>query len=153
MTGVQTCALPICYHLVTGAEGPLRAALAGRSSIPWREVGRIPLCLLSPDMQNRRIIDHLLAEVGMTAEAKLESNSIMVLAAHVRTGRWSSVMPRILAEALGLVGPSIAVVPIVEPEVAHTIGLVTTGRDLRAPLVEALDAEARRLAPQLGDSV
>ena len=77
----------------------------------------------------------------------------MVLAAHVRTGRWSSVMPRILAEALGLVGPSIAVVPIVEPEVAHTIGLVTTGRDLRAPLVEALDAEARRLAPQLGDSV
>lgn len=139
------------YHLVTGTEGPLRAALAGRASITWREVGKIPLCLLTPDMQNRRIIDHLLAEVGMTAEAKLESNSIMVLAAHVRTGRWSSVMPRILAEALGLTGASIAVVPIVEPEVAHTIGLVTTARDLRPPLVEALAAEARRLAPLLGD--
>ncbi|MBV5263124.1 LysR family transcriptional regulator [Pinisolibacter aquiterrae] len=136
------------YHLVTGGDGPF----AGRETITWAEVGRIPLCLLTPDMQNRRIIDHLFAEVGLTAEAKLESNSIMVLAAHVRTGRWSSVMPRILAEALGLHAPSIAVIPIVEPEEFHTIGLVTTARDLRPPLIEALTAEARRLAPSLGDA-
>ncbi len=140
------------YHLVTGADGPLRSALKGRDTITWREVGRIPLCLLTPDMQNRRIIDHLLAEVGQTAQAKLESNSIMVLAAHVRTGRWSSVMPRILAEALGLSDPSIAILPIVEPEADHTIGLVTTARELRPPLVEALAVEARRLAPLLGDA-
>ena len=134
-------------HLVTGAAG----AFAGRAGVTWAEVAEIPLCLLTPDMQNRRIIDHHFAALGLTAAAKLESNSIMVLAAHVRTGRWSSVMPSILAEALGLVGSGIAMIPIVEPEIVHTIGLVTTARDLRSPLVEALEAEARRLAVSLGD--
>lgn len=133
------------YHLVTGAQGPL----AGRATISWAEVAKIPLCLLTPDMQNRRIIDHALADVGLAAEAKLESNSIMVLAAHVRTGRWSSVMPRILAEALGLPSDVIVTIPIVAPEVTHTIGLVTSPRELQPPLTLALIAEARRLAPTL----
>jgi DNA-binding transcriptional LysR family regulator len=135
------------YHLVTGADGPF----AGRTTISWREVAEIPLCLLTPDMQNRRILDHAFADVGSRADAKLESNSIMVLAAHVRTGRWSSVMPRILAEAFGLASAGIVAIPIVEPEFSHTIGLVTRTRDLEPPLIRALIAEARRLAPTLSD--
>lgn len=135
------------YHLVTGADGPF----AGRTTITWKEVAKIPLCLLTPDMQNRRIIDHAFAVVGAQADAKLESNSIMVLAAHVRTGRWSSVMPRILADALGLASAGIVTIPIVEPEIAHTIGLVTQARDLAPPLIRALIAEVRRLAPTLSD--
>ncbi len=135
------------YHLVTGADRPFGA----RETVTWAEVGEIPLCLLTPDMQNRRIIDHALADVGRTADAELESNSIMVLAAHVRTGRWCSVMPRILAEALGLTDAGIVTVPIVEPEISHTIGLVTAARDLEPPLIRALIAEARRLAPTLTD--
>ncbi|MDK9697965.1 MAG: LysR family transcriptional regulator [Siculibacillus sp.] len=135
------------YHLVTAADGPF----GGRITIPWREVAEIPLCLLTPDMQNRRIIDHAFATAGARAEARLESNSIMVLAAHVRTGRWSSVMPRILAEALGLSSAGIVAIPIVEPAISHTIGLVTRTRDLEPPLIRALIADARRLAPTLTD--
>ena len=135
------------YHLVTGTDG----VHAGRTTISWREVAEIPLCLLTPDMQNRRILDHAFAEVGTKADARLESNSIMVLAAHVRTGRWSSVMPRILAEALGLSSAGIVAIPIVEPEISHTIGLVTPARDLEPPAIRALIAEARRLAPTLTD--
>ena len=135
------------YHLVTGADGPH----AGRTAISWREVAAIPLCLLTPDMQNRRIVDHALAEVGGEADVRLESNSILVLAAHVRTGRWSSVMPRILADALGLASAGIVAIPIVEPEISHTIGLVTQARDLAPPPIRALIAEARRLAPLLTD--
>ena len=32
----------------------------------WAEVAQVPLCLLTPDMQNRRIIDGLLRGAGGT---------------------------------------------------------------------------------------
>jgi DNA-binding transcriptional LysR family regulator len=47
---------PICveeYLFLTPATGPL----AGRRQVTWREAAEAPLCLLTPDMQNRRIID------------------------------------------------------------------------------------------------
>jgi DNA-binding transcriptional LysR family regulator len=135
------------YHLITSVDRPF----AGRRTVTWADLASIPLCLLGPDMQNRRIIDQAFADAGVTPETKLESNSILVLAAHVRTGRWCSVMPRILAEALGLASAAIVAIPIVEPEITHTIGLVTRARDLEPPLIRALIAEARRLAPALAD--
>ena len=75
----------------------------------------------------------------------LESNSIIVLFAHVRTGRWASVMPARLAETLGLTA-TIRAIPIVEPEAVHTIGLVVPPREPMTPLTAALVVEAKRLA-------
>ena len=43
---------------------------------------------------------------------------MIVLFAHVRTGRWASVMPSKLAETLGLT-ETIRAIPIVEPEAVH----------------------------------
>ena len=54
----------------------------------------MPLCLLTPDMQNRRIIDDLLRSAGGDPQPTLESNSVVVLFAHVRTGRWATSCPR-----------------------------------------------------------
>ena len=53
----------------------------------WAEVGNVPLCLLTPDMQNRRIIESLLRQAGAEVAPTLESDSIIVLFAHVRTGQ------------------------------------------------------------------
>jgi DNA-binding transcriptional LysR family regulator len=78
----------------------------------------------------------------------LESNSMIVLFSHVRTGRWASVMPAKLAETLGLTD-TIRAVPIVEPEAVHTIGLVVPAREPMTPLNAALVTEARRVAPTL----
>ena len=89
------------YRLLTSADSPL----GERDQVTWAEVGRIPLCLLTPDMQNRRIIDRYLRSAGATAMPTLESDSMLVLFAHVRTGRWASVMPAKLAENLGLAPP------------------------------------------------
>src|SRR5262249_13062912 len=74
------------------------------------------------------------------------SNSMIVLFAHVRTGRWASVMPAKLAETLGLT-ETIRAIPIVEPQAVHTIGLVVPARAPMTPLTAALVAEAQRLAP------
>jgi DNA-binding transcriptional LysR family regulator len=139
------------YRLITSAEG----ALGDREKVTWAEVGSVPLCLLTPDMQNRRIIDGLLAGAGARPVPTLESNSVIVLFSHVRTGRWASVMPERLASTLGLTGP-VRSIPIVEPEASHMIGLVVPHREPMTPLALALVAEVRNAAakhlPSIGIS-
>ncbi len=49
------------YRLLTSRDGEF----AERSSVTWAEVGRLALCLLTPDMQNRRIIDQMLRRSGV----------------------------------------------------------------------------------------
>ncbi|MBK8007388.1 MAG: LysR family transcriptional regulator [Rhizobiales bacterium] len=132
------------YCLLTSSE----AALGNRDSVTWAEVSRVPLCLLTPDMQNRRIIEQLLRAAGGEPRPMLESNSMIVLFAHVRTGQWASVMPEKLAETLGLT-ETIRAIPISEPEAVHTIGIVVPPREPMTPLAAALVAEARRIGSDL----
>src|SRR5690606_4978608 len=120
-------------------------------SVSWAEVGRLPLCLLTPDMQNRRIIDHHLAQVGQSVRPTLQSNSMIVLFSHIRTGRWSSIMPLNLAETLDFAEP-IRAIPIIEPDASHTVGLVTARREPNTPLVAALIEEALSLAELPGSA-
>jgi DNA-binding transcriptional LysR family regulator len=133
------------YRLLTSSDSPL----GNRDQVTWAEVGKVPLCLLTPDMQNRRIIETLLREAGADVAPTLESDSMVVLFAHVRTGRWASVMPAKLAEVLGLT-EKVRAIPIVEPEVTHSIGLVVPHRNPLTPLINALVSEAKQLAPILG---
>jgi DNA-binding transcriptional LysR family regulator len=132
------------YRLVTAADSPL----GDRETVSWGEVGQIPLCLLTPDMQNRRIIDRYLRGAGCEPAPTLESDSMIVLFSHVRTGRWASVMPAKLAETLGLT-ETIRAIPIEGPEPYPTIGLVVAHRAPMTPLTAALVTEAKRLAPSL----
>jgi DNA-binding transcriptional LysR family regulator len=134
------------YRLLISSDSPL----GNRESVTWAEVGRIPLCLLTPDMQNRRIIEGLLRNAGADVAPTLESDSIIVLFTHVRTGRWASVMPAKLASALGLTD-TVRAIPIVEPEVSHSIGLVVPERNPLTPLINALVSEAKQLAPLLAE--
>ncbi|MFS2153349.1 LysR family transcriptional regulator [Rhizobium sp. Rhizsp42] len=128
------------YNLITAAGSPL----SDRESVTWKEVGDIRLCLLTADMQNRRIINQLLSEAGVTAQPTLESNSMIVLFSHVRTGRWASIMPRNVAKSFGFPA-EIRMIPIVEPQAHHVVGLVATHREPFTPLVSALLHEARIL--------
>jgi DNA-binding transcriptional LysR family regulator len=134
------------YRLLVSVDTPL----GDRETITWREVAQVPLCLLTPDMQNRRIIDRLLREAGGNPNPTLESNSVVVLFTHVRTGRWSCVMPAKLADTLGLTD-TVRAIPIVEPEAAHLVGLVVPAREPMTPLNVALVAEARRLSAAIYD--
>jgi DNA-binding transcriptional LysR family regulator len=132
------------YRLLTSAEAPL----GNRDTVTWAEVAQVPLCLLTPDMQNRRIIDRLLKSAGGESRPTLESDSMILLFSHVRTGRWASVMPAKIAETLGLT-ETIRAIPITEPEAVQTIGLVVPAREPMTPIAAALVAEAKRIAPQL----
>ena len=136
------------YRLLTSPAG----VLGNRDNVTWAEVGQVPLCLLTPDMQNRRIIDGLLRSAGREPSPTLESNSMIVLFAHVRTGKWASIMPAKLAETLGLTD-NVRAIPIVEPSATHEVGLVVPHREPMTPLIAALVAEARTLAAALAKPV
>src|SRR3954462_13350972 len=132
------------YCLLTSIDAPL----GNRETVTWAEVAQVPLCLLTPDMQNRRIIDRLLQSAGGESRPTLESDSMILLFSHVRTGRWASVMPAKLAETLGF-AETIRAIPILEPEAVQTVGLVVPAREPMMPSTAALVSEARRLAPEL----
>jgi DNA-binding transcriptional LysR family regulator len=135
------------YRLVTADAG----LFAGRRTVSWAELSGLPLCLFTPDMQNRRIVDQILAEhAAGPAVPSTETNSSLVMAALVSSGRWSSVMPPVLIEAIAL-DPSVRSLPIVEPAVTHSVGLVVAEREPMTPLVRALSAAGRQLAQELQD--
>ena len=126
------------YYLVVAKGSPL----SDRSRVTWQEVSQLPLCLLTPDMQNRRIVNQHLIEAGASVNPTLESNSMIILFSHVRTGKWASVMPLNVAQSFGF-ADEISTIPIVEPDARHTVGIIATERDPNTPLVAALLAEAR----------
>jgi DNA-binding transcriptional LysR family regulator len=134
------------YRLITAPD----SLFGDRDQVTWSEVGQVPLCLLTPDMQNRRIIDRALLAAGTQAHPTLTSNSVIVLYTHVKTGRWASVMPAKLADTLGL-SDAVRAIPIVDPLVSYRIGLVIPPRDPMTPLVAALVHTAREVAPTLAD--
>lgn len=129
------------YVLLVSPESPM----AKRKEVTWAEAGEMPLCLLTRDMQNRRLIDRHLAEAGAGQTPTLESNSLLLLYGHVRTGQWASILPARLAETLDLPN-RIHAIELVEPTVTHQIGLLATRREPHAPLVAAFLAHAKRMA-------
>lgn len=141
------------HVLLTGADG----RFAGRETVRWAEAARVPLCLLTPDMQNRKTIDAVFAKVGTGSlcvpgtplrgqvTPMLETNSIISILAHVGSGHWSSIVPRSVLETVGT-PPGVIAIELVEPAVDWATGLVTLAREPQAPMVTSLAAEARALA-------
>ncbi len=131
------------YMLLTPSDGPL----ATQETASWREAATLPLCLLTPDMQNRRIVDRLFVE-GDAGKPRVtvETNSVLALIAYVRSGAWSSVVPHTFLTLLGhdhAVLKGLRAIPLVAPEAAHTVGLVVSEREPLSPLARALVKSAR----------
>lgn len=131
---------PEFYRFLCTTSSPL----AGRKSLTWAEVAQVPLCLLTSDMQNRRIVNQHLGEAMSDRVAMVESNSTIALISHVKTGLWSSIVPMKLAELF--MGQNLVAIPIVEPEAEHLVGLIAPSRDPQTPVLQALIEEAERLA-------
>jgi len=121
------------YVLITHES----SGFSGLKSISWAKAATLPLGLLTPSMQNRRIIDAQFHAAGVQVNAVMETNSLVTLWTHLLFGQWSTVVPQtflLLFERMrGLVS-----IPLVEPETFHTLGLVAADREPLAPLTRAL---------------
>ena len=129
------------YRLLVASS----SALAGRASVKWIEAAAQPLCLLTTDMQNRRIINQHLSEAGASVESTVESNSSIALIAHVITGRWASIVTQTIADMFGK-SSGLTAVPIHDGEARHLVGLITAWREPHTPVIQSLLEEAKRVA-------
>jgi DNA-binding transcriptional LysR family regulator len=129
------------YRVVCNAAHPL----AGRARLDWRDLDGVALCLLTPDMQNRRIINQSLHAAGVSAEAAIQSNSTLTLIAHVEAGDWVTVLPRQLADFLAA-GRAVRSIPVRELRPPHAVGLIAPYREPHTPVLEALIQMSRTLS-------
>jgi hypothetical protein len=86
-------------------------ALRGPQEVGWEEIAGEKLCLLTPDMQNRRIINQNFLDAGVTPKAKIESNSTVVLMAHVGRATGLTVLPAQMAAFLAA-GKPLVIMPL-----------------------------------------
>ncbi|SDG73046.1 LysR family transcriptional regulator [Alloyangia pacifica] len=129
------------YQLVCREDHPL----ADRETLDWAELGSLKLCLLTPEMQNRRIINRQFMEAGLEAGAAIESNSTVVLVSNVLTGDWVTILPTDLAGFLAE-GKPLSLVPLASDSRAHEVGLIAPWQEPYTPVLQALLDEAQRLA-------
>ena len=139
----QLLTVPLWHEthvLLTPSGGPFE----GRDSVTWLEAVQVPLCLLTPDMQNRKTIDAVFAQLDCEVRPTLESNSLISMLAHVCSGAWSAILPLSVLDLIGTPG-GVQVLPLIEPTVDWATGLVVPQREPRSPMIEALLAEAHGL--------
>lgn len=132
LAGVDTLALWREHYMLVTPD----PAFAG--AVPWRVAAELPLCLLTSDMQHRRIVDRAFTAAGATPRPAVETNSVSTLVLHARTG-----LPGVTSHTWLEANPlpdDLHAVPLVEPEIEHTIGLVTAAGIERSPVISELFA-------------
>ncbi|WP_316528237.1 LysR family transcriptional regulator [Kitasatospora brasiliensis] len=127
------------YVLLTGPADEL----ARHPRATWAEASRLPLCLLHPGMQGRRVLDEVFAGLGLEPTPRIETDSVASLFAHVRTGQWASIVPYAWLHVFG-VPHGMRAVPLAEPEHSTPIGLVIAAREPGSVMARALLEIARR---------
>ncbi|MBR9766585.1 MAG: LysR family transcriptional regulator [Rhodobacteraceae bacterium] len=127
------------YAAVCGPGHPL----AGKARLDWADFAGHQLCLLSPDMQNRRIINRAFMEAGVSPEAGLESNSTVVLVSHAEQAGLVTVLPDDLAGFL-ISGRDLVAVPVAAG-VGPAVGLVAPYQAPHTPVLQALLEAAESL--------
>ena len=127
-----------------GAAAGAGSALRVGAALSWREAAALPLCLLTPEMHNRSIVDAAFREAGCEVTPAMQTNSIVSVVLSVLDGEICTVLPGALM-ALARGHPGLEALPLREPDVRTPIGfMVATGarpsRALEAALALATDA-------------
>jgi DNA-binding transcriptional LysR family regulator len=130
------------YCLLVRADHPFAAA----PSVTWVDAAKEPLCLLTADNQNRRIIDRAFRAVECAPIPRLETNSVINLCANVHLMGLASVIPEYFLEVIGPIS-DVRAVPLTDPIIEHSVGLVALDRDPISPLVLAAFECARTTEP------
>ncbi|MGY8903859.1 MAG: LysR substrate-binding domain-containing protein [Burkholderiales bacterium] len=103
-------------------------ALAFGPATTWQAAAQVPLCLLTPEMHHRSIVDAAFAKAGSPVVPVMETNSILSLVLAVAAGQMSSVLPGSLvavAQGQALEHGGLQALPLVEPTVSTPMGFIT----------------------------
>lgn len=126
------------YALLTPAGPNLPKVLK------WAEISDFDVGLLTPDMQNRRIINRNLAAAEVKVVPRIESNSVLTLVTHVLDAGVSTILPERIATFFAE-RPGLACVPIRDPSIhgaQAAVALLLPPKGRRSSLLETFVAEA-----------
>jgi DNA-binding transcriptional LysR family regulator len=112
------------YFLLRRAAKTHPQSLQRGPAMTWQEAGRLPLCLLTPDMHNRKIVDAAFTSAGVWVQPVIETNSILTLALSVLAGSVCTVMPGALVGTVRAYG-ELEALPLASPEVQTPIGFMS----------------------------
>lgn len=110
---------------------------AEEGTVTWAKAVKEPLCLLSDDMQNRRILNGIAASAGLDLKPKVVSNSFLGVASHLRLGFWCAIVPHTFGFVFGG-ADDLVLLDMIEPVHQQTIGLVLADRLPQSPIALAL---------------
>jgi DNA-binding transcriptional LysR family regulator len=134
------------YWLVRRAPQPTTAAAAAGLSlggtITWADAAKEPLCLLTPEMHNRTIVDGAFAAAGVKVTPAMETNSILTLALAVLEGQVCSVVPGAVLGAV-MAWRELQALALVAPELQTPVGFMLVRAARHSHTVEAALALAR----------
>lgn len=105
--------------------------------ISWRAAASLPLCLMSTDMNNRRILDQVFAGIGAAPNTVLETNAFTAALVQAVQGHAATIAPEMLLDSLPL-DADLAVLALREPDISKPIGLVWAEQEPEAPKVRAI---------------
>lgn len=126
------------YVFVTRKDSPC----SGHQTISWRQAAQERLCLLSEEMQNRRIINGVFESIGIEVKPLVVSNSFLGICSYLLHGGFSSIVPHTFFYLFA--GSSELVrLELIEPKHCQMIGLVLTSRDPLSPMAAAISVAAR----------
>ncbi len=132
------------YFLLRRAAAGAGSALQVGAALSWREAAVLPLCLLTPEMHNRSIVDAAFRAAGCQVTPVMQTNSIVSVVLSVLDGEVCTVLPgALMALARGHHG--LEALPLREPDVRTPIGFMVAigtrhSRALAAALALATDA-------------
>lgn len=127
------------YYLVSRAPCVQESGLLMGEAIAWREAAQRPLCLLTPDMHNRTIVDEAFARVDIPVQPVMQTNTVITLALAVVEGQMCTVMPGAILSAVRSHRELMAQ-PLIKPEIETHIGFMThTHSRFSRALAAALD--------------
>ncbi|MEO0772317.1 MAG: LysR family transcriptional regulator [Pseudomonadota bacterium] len=115
-----------------------KALVADKSdTISWEDAAELPLTLLEPSMQNRKIIDRVFLDIGARPRVMFDSNGFNAAIVIAKQGIAATIVPKVLIEELGDEG-DIRVLDLVEPTVEKDIALVVPRQASKTIITNAL---------------
>lgn len=125
-----------------------RDLLPDGDAVTWAEVAQLPLCLQKPSLRGRQLVDAVFAELGLTVNPQIETDSIGAMYAHVATGRWASLVPHPWGQSFRL-PTDIRAMAILGSVARSMVGLITPSDEPGSVLARAFKGIAEQV--NLGD--
>jgi DNA-binding transcriptional LysR family regulator len=101
-------------------------------TLDWKAAAKLPLCLLTPNMQNRQLINSAFRKARVKPNIVVETDSIFALYAHVRCAGLFAIVPHSLLNLIEM-RQEVAAIPL-EPILSRDVGLIVRRHEMPSPL-------------------